>query len=357
MQIDADIRSARGPDPSWYASESAWQRTREQVLARTWHLVDDITGLEKPHRVKPSTLLPGSLDEPMLWTTTDDGLHALSNVCTHRAATLCDTPCSARAIRCPYHGRRFALDGSFLSMPEFEGVADFPSPEDDLAAVPSARVGPFLFASAAPAMPFDEVFAPVAALLRGVPLDRLVLDREGSRDYLVESHWALYAENYLEGFHVPFVHRGLATTLDYGAYRTELFEQASVQIGIVGPDEPALELPADHPYAGERIGGLYITLFPTTMINVYPWGISLNLLQPLTTTTTRVCYRFWVAQPELRDVGPGGDLHRVELEDEAIVARVQQGVRSRFARRARYSVRRERGVHHFHRLLADYLAT
>jgi choline monooxygenase len=43
------------------------------------------------------------------------------------------------------------------------------------------------------------------------------------------------------------------------------------------------------------------------------------------------------------------------MEDEAIVQAVQRGVRSRLYRGGRYSPARERGVHHFHRLLCDFL--
>jgi choline monooxygenase len=35
-------------------------------------------------------------------------------------------------------------------------------------------------------------------------LSNFKFDATRSRDYLVKAHWALYVENYLEGFHVPF---------------------------------------------------------------------------------------------------------------------------------------------------------
>src|SRR5205814_1118233 len=53
--------------------------------------------------------------------------------------------------------------------------------------------------------------------------------------------------------------------------------------------------------------------------------------------------------------GAGATIDRVEREDEDIVEKVQQGVRSRFYDRGRYSPRRESGVHHFHRLVAEFL--
>lgn len=53
--------------------------------------------------------------------------------------------------------------------------------------------------------------------------------------------------------------------------------------------------------------------------------------------------------------GAGGDLDKVEQEDEAIVELVQQGVRSRLYSRGRYSPTMERGTHHFHQLLGEFL--
>ena len=55
------------------------------------------------------------------------------------------------------------------------------------------------------------------------------------------------------------------------------------------------------------------------------------------------------------EAGAGGDLDRVEREDEAIVEEVQRGVRARLYDRGRYSPTREAGVHHFHRRLATAL--
>jgi choline monooxygenase len=43
------------------------------------------------------------------------------------------------------------------------------------------------------------------------------------------------------------------------------------------------------------------------------------------------------------------------MEDEAAVLSVQLGIRSRFYAGGRYSPTHERGVHHFHRLLAEVL--
>jgi choline monooxygenase len=46
---------------------------------------------------------------------------------------------------------------------------------------------------------------------------------------------------------------------------------------------------------------------------------------------------------------------QIQAEDVGICEDVQRGLRSRSFDVGRYSVRREEGVYHFHRLLAEYL--
>jgi choline monooxygenase len=48
-------------------------------------------------------------------------------------------------------------------------------------------------------------------------------------------------------------------------------------------------------------------------------------------------------------------LDKVEREDEFVVENVQKGVNSSFYKAGRFSPKREKGVHHFHSLLALYL--
>ena len=81
---------------------------------------------------------------------------------------------------------------------------------------------------------------------------------------------------------------------------------------------------------------------------------ALNVVEPLGPARTRVKFLTYVWRPELREQGAGAGLDRVEREDEAVVEQVQRGVRSRLYRRGRYSPKREKGVHHFHRLLAEF---
>lgn len=357
FDIDQDIRRASTAPSGLYTDPALHEAARERVFARSWQLVGDTDPVRAPGQVYPVTLLPGLLDEPLLLARgEDDRLRCLSNVCTHRGNLLVESAGRCQALRCRYHGRRFSLDGRMLSMPEFEEAEGFPSAADDLPEVPLALWGKLAFTGIHPDHDFDELVGPMRERVGFLPFDQLSFEPSRSRDYLVRAHWALYVENYLEGFHIPFVHAGLAQALDYGDYATEIYRWSNLQLGVAAGGEDTFDLPPESPDHGRPIAAYYWWLFPNTMLNVYPWGISVNIVHPVGIDRTKVLYRTYVLDPSRLDTGAGSDLDRVEREDEAIVEAVQQGIRSRLYDRGRYSPTREQGVHHFHRLMAEALA-
>ena len=340
FEIDPDIARARSIDPVFYSAPAAYAATRDRVFARTWQWLGDLGDVVLPQSLSPRELLPGLLNEPLLLARDGDGtLRCLSNVCTHRANLLVRAPCRAREIRCGYHSRRFDLAGRMTFMPEFAEAHNFPTPADDLPQVPFAEWASHGFAALDPVAPFDAFLGDVRT--PWLAPERCVYDPSRDRDYAIAAHWALYVENYLEGFHIPFVHASLNQAIDYESYSTELFRYASLQEARSRDGE---------------IAACYWWIFPNLMLNFYPWGLSLNLVEPQGPALTRVRFRSFVGDASLLDAGAGQGLDRVEAEDEAIVEAVARGVRSRLYRGGRYSPTRERGVHHFHRLLAEFLA-
>ena len=355
-RVDPDISRSWTLPSAEYHDPDRYHRQLRRVFARCWHFVPGVEELKAPGHVRPFSLLEGSLDEPLLLTRDQDGvLHCLSNVCTHRGALVVEGEAHRHGLRCRYHGRRFGLDGRFVSMPEFEGVEDFPSTCDDLPELPLERRGPLHFTSLDPLCDFSDWIGPVEERTSFLPLDEARLDREGVRVYDLDAHWALYVDNYLEEFHIPYVHGRSLAGLEYQDYRTERFQWGNLQLGVGKEGEPAFELPRDHPDAGQHVSAYYFWLFPSTMLNFYPWGLSLNVVAPRGPTRTRVSFLPFVWAESLREEGVGGDLHRVEMEDEEVVESVQRGVRSRLYDRGRFSPRREVGTHHFHELLTRVL--
>ncbi|MEO6463665.1 MAG: aromatic ring-hydroxylating dioxygenase subunit alpha, partial [Candidatus Eisenbacteria bacterium] len=291
FSIDPDIRRAATLPARVYHDPALFEHAREAIFARSWQVVADTAALRAPGTVLPATFLEGACDEPLLLTRdTEDRLSCLSNVCTHRGNLLVTGAGALSQIRCRYHGRRFGLDGRFVSMPEFEAAVDFPRPEDDLPRLATATWGPFVFAALDPLVPFDDWIAPLRDRLAGLDFTGATLAADRSRDYLVRAHWALYLDNYLEGFHIPYVHASLAEVVDYGTYRSELFPHGVLQVGLARGAEERFALSAASPDAGQAVAAYWFWLWPNTMLNVYPWGISLNVVKPLAVDRTKVTF-------------------------------------------------------------------
>lgn len=357
FEIHPDIRQAETLPAEAYRSQVFYEQLQEQVLARSWQFFGTSADLESPGQAVPWVFLPGSVDEPLLLTRDlQNQIYCLSNICTHRGSRLLEQPTQGRFLRCPYHNRCFELNGDFRSMPGFEDVPGFPSARDHLPRLSLENWQGFLFAALNPHLDFAEWTAPVQERLGWVPWKRFQYSPEHSQDYLLEANFLLYIDNYLEGFHIPYVHPALAQVLDAESYKVHVLPWGVLQIGFAShPEVPVFELPDFHPDVGQRVAAYYFWLFPNLMLNLYPWGLSVNSVLPQAVNRTLVRYQTYIWNEELFGQGAGGDLSQVEREDQAIIARVQAGIQSRLYTRGRYSPSQEVGVHHFHRLLARVL--
>ena len=358
-RVDPDITIASTLEGAFYHDAAAYELVRDRVFARTWQWIGDLGDVAAPGtlcNLSPRDLLPGLLDEPLLLARDkQNDLRCLSNVCTHRGNLLVKENCQAEQIRCGYHSRRFDLGGRMTFMPEFKEAKNFPSASDHLPHVPFGTWANHGFAALHPVAPLDDFLAAMKARLHWLPVEQFAFDAGRSRDFVIGANWALYVENYLEGFHIPFVHAGLNQVVDYGSYASELHRYSNLQLAMAKEGELAFAPPPGSPAHGQRVAAYYWWVFPNLMFNFYPWGLSLNLVQPEAIDRTRVAFRAYVWDPARIESGAGAALHQVELEDEAIVQAVGRGTRSRLYGKGRYSPTRERGTHHFHRLLCEFM--
>ncbi|MFY0591203.1 aromatic ring-hydroxylating oxygenase subunit alpha [Roseivirga sp.] len=352
-EIHPQIEYAETMPSSFYRSTQVFESLREKVFAKSWQFVGSEDLVSQTGSVHPFTF--EGTEEPMLLCREGEQLSILSNVCTHRGNILCHHPAKARSITCAYHGRRFGLDGKFQHMPQFKEAKNFPRPADNLHEFPILKWGPWLFASLGNAYDFSDVIDAMQRKVGFMPLEEFKLYSDRGKDYHIKAHWALYCDNYLEGFHIPFVHADLNAALDYGNYETVLFKHANLQIGYADGDESTFDFPEAHEDFGKSIAAYYFWIFPNMMFNFYPWGLSVNIVRPISKEETKVTFISYVYDEGKLDLGAGTGLDKVEQEDEEVVEGVQLGMKSSVYQTGRYSPEMEKGVHHFHRLLVEFL--
>ena len=353
--INPDITQAETLPSSFYRSEEIFNLLIEKVFAKTWQYAGDTTQVCLTQQIHPFYFLEFALEEPMLLTNSDGQLSCISNVCTHRGNILCHSPSKSRQITCSYHGRRFNLQGDFQHMPQFKEALDFPRKSDNLTRFPFLQWGPWLFTSLTKDLDFQAILDAMNRKVGFLPLEQFKEDKSRNKDYLVNTHWALYCDNYLEGFHIPFVHESLNAELNYSQYETGLYPNANLQIGHSSSGEHVFDFPRDHEDYGKQISAYYFWIFPNMMFNFYPWGCSINIVKPIACNRTKVSFVTYVYDEGKLDTGAGATLDKVEREDEFVVEGVFKGMGSRVYQAGRFSPQMESGVHHFHSLLAKYL--
>ncbi|MBS1746718.1 MAG: aromatic ring-hydroxylating dioxygenase subunit alpha [Bacteroidetes bacterium] len=354
--IDPDIAKAKTLNTDFYTQAGFYEAAKEKIFSPSWQFIGDTDTAKNAGDTFPFILLENYLDEPLLLSRNKENkLYCLSNVCTHRGNLVVNEPCRLNHLKCKYHGRIFGLDGKFLSMPEFKEVENFPSKDDDLHQLPLFQWGKLLFTCLNEKYKPINFFDEMMQRMEWFPVDKLQFRKDLSKDYFVDANWALYCENYLEGFHIPFVHAGLNQVLDFGEYTTELFQNSNLQVGVGKNGDVCFDLPASSPDAGKEVAAYYFWVFPNMMFNFYPWGLSLNLVEPIDISRCRVRFLTYVSDVAKLEKGAGSGLNTVELEDEEVVQNVQIGIRSRFYQHGRYSVKREQGTHHFHSLIAKFM--
>jgi choline monooxygenase len=172
------------------------------------------------------------------------------------------------------------------------------------------------------------------------------------RHYAFDCNWKVFVDNYLDGgYHVPYLHKGLDSVLDYSQYKIENGERFCLQ------SSPVVTKGAEAQTGAVRRGdrALYYWLYPNFMINWYEGVMDTNLVIPRGVDRTEVIFDFYFTdvseQTRERNLASIAVGERIQEEDVAICKSVQRGLNSRAYTAGRLSVRREAGEHLFHKLL------
>ena len=226
---------------------------------------------------------------------------------------------------------------NFFLCLSFQKVENFPSEEDHLKSFPIRQFGSFIFANTSKnPSNYEKWIHPVKEKMSWFPFDRLKAVPQLDKEYYLDAHWALYCDNYLEGFHVPFVHEKLNDTIDYGSYTTEVIDKTILQTGYSKKGESHFN--RTHGFEGkENIYAFYWFLFPNLMINFYTWGVSINVVKPVSKTKTIIQFKTFMLDSSSENDFDKTYLHETEMEDEDIILDVQKGIQSKHYTKGRYS--------------------
>jgi choline monooxygenase len=347
---DLPLEEACTPPSSWYVDPRILELELETTFARTWQYACRVDQVREPGQFVTLELA----GEPLLVVRGSDGvLRGFFNVCRHHAAAVVTEAAGCmKRLRCPYHGWTYSLEGTLKAAPAFEGVRNFDPAENSLVPVATTVWENWVFVRIAAEGPTLEEFLgkDVVAQVRGLELSRL--HWFGRRHYVFDCNWKVFVDNYLDGgYHVPYLHEGLGSVLDYNKYTIENGRHHCLQ------SSPMVTRGAEPETGAVRRGerAMYYWFYPNFMFNWYEGVMDTNLVYPRGVNQTEVIFDFWFADVSeaAREFNRASvDIaNRVQDEDEGICRSVQRGLRSRAYDTGRLSVRREAGEQLFHQLL------
>jgi choline monooxygenase len=329
----------------YYLGEASLDRDFRQVLARHWQLVGHASQLSDPgdHVVTTVGRTP-----VLVVRHPDEGLVALANVCRHRAGPI--ATCNgrrARSLHCRYHGWTYDLGGQLRHAPEMGGAEDFDPTAIRLPRFHAAQWQGLVFVSlGGDAPPLEEVYGGIASRIAPIDLSTMTFARRDSYD--IACNWKVYVDNYLEGYHVPYIHPGLAKVVDYAAYRTELAPWHSLQTSPLRNNEGIY---------GDG-DAYYYFVYPNVMLNIMPGRLQVNRVLANGPDRCLVEFDYYYAPDDAARARAERDREfseEIQQEDVDICEAVQRGLASGTYDAGRLCPKREAGVWHFHELLRrDY---
>jgi choline monooxygenase len=278
----------------WYWDPAIFDLERDAIFSREWQVLG----------AAPAVALKGDIaGRSVLVVRQPDGsLRGFHDVCRHRAGPL---SCTGGVLQCAYHGWTYGLDGALRRARDFgDDVGDLA-----LAPVAVAEWGGLAWVN----LDRDAVFDPGAFADACAAFDLSSFELAAESAHVLRCNWKTYADNYGEGYHIPFVHPELNRQLDARRYRVEVFDRWTRHSAPMRDGSPA--------------AGVWLWRFPNVALNVYADGMNVERFIPIDATTTRIDYSFFfrdgVADAESIELGA-----ELLAEDAAICETVQRNLES-----------------------------
>ena len=131
---------------------------------------------------------------------------------------------------------RTPSDGRLKGTPDFTEVCEFERSANGLVPLDCAIFQKWVFARIAADGPsLDEYLgADLSTYLPRLMGDKHWMER---RRYALDCNWKVFVDNYLDGgYHIPIVHPGLDSVLNYSEYAIETGERFCLQSSPMGLD-------------------------------------------------------------------------------------------------------------------------
>jgi len=351
-----DVSKAATLPPEIYTSAEFLDFEAEALFMKEWLCVGRAERIPEVGDWFTVTLV----DEPIIVSRDKQGdVRAMSAVCQHRSMQVCEGEGNGTTFKCPYHHWNYALDGRLLGAPAMERTEGFDKADFGLPPLLVEEWLGFIFVN------FDSDAKPLAPTLeRYTPfLDNYDLaNAVCPGTFTLENlpwNWKVMFENFNDGYHANRLHQFVQDFCpsSMSAFPVPWSDDSNVIFRTAGYTHIDGGFNATHRVImdvfpnlteEERTRSTFALMPPTLCFGTAPDQCFFFLIRPTgpETIDVEIGYIFHPSTLEdplfeekmaLSDAG----VQVFVKQDQDATTKVQQGLRSRFAPRGRYSWQEE----------------
>ena len=337
-----------------YTDENFWKKECETVLTNGWLFVGFAHELQKPGDANPLFIANKPI---LLLRNNNNEIKAFHNVCSHRCLKLVNEKKNVgKIIRCPYHSWSYDLTGKLKAAPHIGGTnkhnpAGFNYSDHGLKPIQIHVWQDWIFINLnGKAKKFEDYAKSLINKFDDIDLTKLRYAT--TLDFgKINTNWKFLIENYIEPYHVQFVHK--STT------NQPLKDHYTVVDGLCYGSGVNVDKEDSKNSSALSVTSKYLSLFPNFIIGTYfpnQIGVYLNVpISPSITAQKRVIYTRDGKDMSKKEIKMTKNIWwSVHKEDHEMCERLQEG---------RYSPKSndggllspvwEKGVQAFQKLIVD----
>ncbi len=300
------------------------------------------------------------VDEPIIVARNKEGeVRAMSAVCQHRAMQVCEGEGNNTTFKCPYHHWNYGLDGRLLGAPAMERTEAFNKADFGLPQLQVEEWQGFVFVNFDPDA---EALAPTleryTPFLENYDLTNAVCPGTFTLENM-PWNWKVMFENFNDGYHANRLHQFVQDFCpsDMSGFPVPWDDDSNVVFRTAGYTHIDGGFNATHRVImnvfpelteEERTRSTFALMPPTLCLGTAPDQCFFFLIRPTgpETIDVEIGYIFHpstLADPlfEEKMVLSDAGVQVFVQQDSDATTKVQQGLRSRFAPRGRYSWQEE----------------
>ena len=332
-----------------YTDESCANLERQSIFESGWTGIAFASSISEKGVACPLEVF----GIPLLVTRDhQDQLHVFANVCRHRGHVLVPENCADKNLLvCPYHAWSYTLDGQFKHAPFWDGSKNSAPDEDQkkqLGLVPirfAVWYDIILVNLNGNAPPFTEFIEPLQSRWQE-DCPASMLRKFSEKTDIIAGNWKLAAENFLDNYHLPWVHPEVGSSIEssLGLEVTNLQLSPDI-IGFTHPTSGKDKVKTSSPLPGwpamsaellQRQDLFFI--FPNicmVMEGNYLWSM---LLLPETAASLNEKIALYVVGEDALDATRNESrrqlenvIYKINDQDAAVINQLQKGRRSTVA--------------------------